>query len=109
MLRPLKFERNLVGIGSGIDLEVILQPPLLAVEIKVNATIKFAIPHPLKLRDVGPPLGAIISQEVVAMTGQAFVAVGLRSRIRARELHLHHGGGMLTLRRGGASVANRQD
>src|SRR5215469_4936414 len=109
MLRTLKFERNLVGIGSGIDLEVILQPPPLAVKIKVDATIKIAIPDPLKLRNIGSPLGAIISQEVVAVAGQAFVAVGLRTRIRASELHLHQGGRRLTLPGSGAPVANRQD
>src|SRR5262249_31155655 len=109
MLRLSKFQRDLVGIGSGTDLKVILQPSLFAVKIKVDTTIKITVPHPPKLRDVGSPLGAIISEEVVAVTGQALVAVGLRTGIRARELHPHNRRGMVALRRSGAPLAKAHE
>ncbi len=110
IFRTLEIEGNLVGIGAGGDLEVILQAALPAVKIQINPRIKIAILHSGKLRDIAPPAGRIVSDNVVTVARQRVIAGKLGGLICAAELHLYHGADLAlgVLRQGKYGLAGSQ-
>jgi len=69
------------GVGARGDLEVVFELPLLSVENQIDAGVNLFITYAGKLRNVGTPLRAIVTDEVIALAlqkiGPATRALGL--------------------------------
>ena len=56
-------------VGTGLDDEVVLQLPLVAVVDDIDAGVDIQILNPTVVGDVGVPLRRVVAEEVVARAG----------------------------------------
>ena len=89
-LDALEYESDLVRIGMGCNLKVILKLALVPVVNEVNAGIDFCRHYPTVIRNAGVPLGGVISQEVIALAQQFIASRQVRCWVSARKAHPGH-------------------
>jgi hypothetical protein len=91
LLRAAEGEADGVGVCAGRDVEVVFEPPLVAVVDEFDARIDLLITHAREVRDVRPPLRRVGADEVVAPARQLAFRPDARRLVRPHERHPQHG------------------
>jgi len=73
-VRPIKLELDLVRIASRSHLEVVFEPPLVAVENQVDSGIDLLVADAGELGNISAPLAGIIADKIVGFAGQGSAA-----------------------------------
>src|SRR5581483_2166077 len=66
----VELQLNLVRVCTRCNRKVVLDMPLVSIEVKIDSRVKAGIAYAPKLRNVSQPAGAVISNEIVRTTGQ---------------------------------------
>ena len=87
-----EFQRNLPGIGSGRNHEIVFQLPLAAVIDEVDAMVNLLVTHLAVGAGAAGPLLRIAADEIIHFPGESLAAGNPGVRVRSGQLHPDHRG-----------------
>ena len=82
---------NIFRIGTRRDPEVVLQLSLIPVVDEIDTRINLRVAHAAELGHIAPPLSRIVSDQIIAFSGERIRTHQLSVRASTRQFHPQHG------------------